>query len=138
MAASDFERIALSDGTISAAEFAEMENRYISCLEAGGLTSDGFNPDGSLGFGFRPDVGSKKANTIADRCSESSGSNTVGSLYFAMHRNPQNLDEATIVAACLAGEEGRSRVATMRAITTGTLPEHDVSLFLTLTWARRH
>lgn len=101
MASSDFERKALSDGTISDAEFAEVENRFISCLKAGGVTSTGFNPDGSLEFGFPPSLGPDKANKIADGCSASSGRDTVGSLYFATRRNPQNLDEAKIAAACL-------------------------------------
>ena len=105
MATSVFERKALSDDAISDTEFAEVEDRFITCLEAGGLTSAGFNPDGSIEFGFPPDMGSDKANTISDRCSASSGHDTVGSLYFATHRNPQNLDEAKIVAACLANKK---------------------------------
>jgi hypothetical protein len=100
-ASSDFERKALSDGTISDAEFAEVEDRFISCLKAGGITSAGFNPDGSLEFGFPPSMGPDKANKISDGCSASSGRDTVGFLYFAMRRNSQNLDEAKIAAACL-------------------------------------
>ncbi|NEN07895.1 hypothetical protein G3T36_18725 [Diaminobutyricibacter tongyongensis] len=104
-ASSDFERNALSDGTISEAEFAEVENRFITCLRAGGLTTAGINPGGSLEFGFPPEMGPDKANRISDNCSASSGYDTVGSLYFAMRRNPQNLDEAKIAAACL-GRKG--------------------------------
>ncbi len=78
-----------------------MENRFMTCIEVAGLTSEGFIPDGSLGFGFPPEMGPDKANIAADRCSASSGYNTVGSLFFAIHRNPQNLDEAKIAAACL-------------------------------------
>ncbi|HEY2556369.1 MAG TPA: hypothetical protein VGI08_04620 [Diaminobutyricibacter sp.] len=100
-ASSDFERKALSDGTVSGEELAEVELGFITCLEAVGLTSDGFNPDGSVGFAFPPDMGSHKANALSDRCSASSGFDTVGSLYFATHRNPQNLDDAKIIAACL-------------------------------------
>ncbi|GIT79934.1 hypothetical protein LLS1_16030 [Leifsonia sp. LS1] len=100
-ATTEFERTALADGRISDAEFAEMENRFTTCLTERNVTFGGFKPGG--GYEFRPGAGvsSEKANTIADDCSASSGLNTIGYLYFAMQRNPQNLDEARLMAACL-------------------------------------
>ncbi|MGG7507472.1 hypothetical protein [Plantibacter sp. YIM 135249] len=98
---SDFERKALSDGSISDAEFAEMENRFKTCLESKGIPFSGFKPGGGYKFQYPSGMDSKKANTIADECSADSGLNTLGSLYFAMQRNPQNLDEPSIISACL-------------------------------------
>jgi hypothetical protein len=100
-ATTEFEREALADGRISDAEFAEMENSFVDCLRERNVSFGGFGPAG--GYGFTPGTGTTtgEANSIADECSASSGLNTVGYLYFAMKRNPQNLDEATITAACL-------------------------------------
>jgi hypothetical protein len=99
-ASSDFERKALADGSISDSEFAEMENRFKTCLTSHQMTFSGFKPGGGYDFHFGGG-NSGAANQAADKCSASSGLNTVGSLYFGMLRNPQKLDEATIVAACL-------------------------------------
>jgi hypothetical protein len=96
-ATSNSERIALSDGIVSRSEIDLVEKRFVACLEDEGLTSSGFEPDGSVGFGFPPEMGSDVANEIADRCSASSGKDTVGFLYFAMKDNPQNIAEATRV-----------------------------------------
>ncbi|WP_434316147.1 hypothetical protein [Leifsonia sp. P73] len=100
-ATTDFERNALADGRISDAEFAEMENGFVECLRDRNVTFGGFGPAGGYGFTPGPGTTTAEANGIADECSASSGLDTVGSLYFAMQRNPQNLDEASITAACL-------------------------------------
>lgn len=100
-ATTDFERSALADGRISDAEFAEMENAFATCMRDRNVAFGGFGPGG--GYEFKPGSGTttEEANTIADECSATSGLDTIGSLYFAMQRNPQNLDEAAITAACL-------------------------------------
>lgn len=103
----DFERLALDDESISDAEFSEMESTFNSCLEDQGLTFESFKPHGGYDFGLTQGITPEQGNRIADECSASSGVNTVGYLYFAMQRNPQNLDEATIMADCLV----RSKVA---------------------------
>ncbi|WP_345189650.1 hypothetical protein [Leifsonia shinshuensis] len=97
----DFERKALEDDRISDAEFAEMESAFTTCMRERNVTFRGFRPGG--GYEFRPGRGTTtaEANGIADECSASSGLDTVGSLYFLMKRNPQNLDEDAIMAACL-------------------------------------
>lgn len=104
-AATPFERAALADGKILDAEFAEMEAKFSNCLAAHDITFTGFKADGSFDFGFPPSLGSAQANVIQDECSRSSGDNTIGSLYFGMQRNPQNLDEPTIIAACLVSKK---------------------------------
>lgn len=100
-ATTEFERTALADGAISDPEFAEMENRFTSCLTDQRVTFAGFKPGG--GYEFRPGdrMTSDQANAIADDCSAASGLDTVGYLYFALQRNPQHADDARIVAACL-------------------------------------
>ncbi len=100
-ATTDFERMALEDDRISDAEFAEMENAFATCMGDRNVTFEGFKPLG--GYGFRPGNGTTtaEANGIADDCSAASGLDTVGLLYFQMRRNPQNLDEDAIAAACL-------------------------------------
>lgn len=100
-ATTDFERSALSDGVVTEAEFAEMEDRFSTCMHDKGVEFTGFNPGG--GYEFRPGAGmtSEDANRVADECSARSGLDTIGQLFFAQHRNPQNLDDATIIAACL-------------------------------------
>ncbi|PDQ34328.1 MAG: hypothetical protein B5766_11835 [Candidatus Lumbricidophila eiseniae] len=100
-ATTDFERKALSDEKISEAEFAETEHRLKACLGAHGITFSGFTSDESFEFNFSSDMGSDRADELADKCSVSSGLDTVGSLFFQVRKNPQNLDWATIMAACL-------------------------------------
>lgn len=100
-ARTDFERSALADGRITDAEFSEMENGFAGCLRDHNVTFDGFGVGGGYGFTPRTGTTTEEANSIADDCSARSGLDTVGYLYFAMQRNPQNLDEATITAACL-------------------------------------
>jgi len=100
-ATTDFERKALSDEKISEAEFAEMEHRLKTCLGAHGITFSRFTSDESFEFTFSSDMGSDRADELADGCSVSSGLDTVGSLFLQVRKNPQNLDWATIMAACL-------------------------------------
>lgn len=103
-ASTDFEWEALRDGSISEGEVAEAENRFGTCMEDQGLDFNGFKAGGGYDFGLGG-VDPDRANTIADDCSANSGVNTVVSLYFAMQRNPQRQDEATIIAACLVAEQ---------------------------------
>lgn len=100
-ATSDFERTALADGRISDAEFAEVENAFSACMTEHDVSFEGFRPGG--GYAFAPGAGmtADDANDVADQCSATSGLDTIGYLYFAQQRNPQNQDEAAIVTACL-------------------------------------
>lgn len=103
-ATSDFERKALADEMISDSEFAEMENRFTTCLEEHSISFSGFSPTGAFEFHFREGMNAATASATADSCAASSGNDTIGSLYFAMRRNPENLDESAIMAACLVGK----------------------------------
>ena len=96
---SDFARTVLADGQITDAEYAEMEERFRSCLAEDGVTFDGFRPDGGYTTSLAPNGGDTYA--IIQRCSKSSGEDTVGALYSFMRTNPDNLDSMTIMAECL-------------------------------------
>lgn len=100
-ATSDFERQALSDGIVTDAEYAEMEERYRACLGRKGIGFTGFNADGSHDFQAAKGMTAEAANKVADDCSATSGVNTVGMIRNFMRSNPQHLDMATIMASCL-------------------------------------
>ena len=96
---SDFARRVLADGQITDAEYAEMEERFRSCLAEDGITFGGFRPDGGYTTSLAPNGGDTYA--MIQVCSKSSGEDTVGALYSIMRTNPENLDGATIMAECL-------------------------------------
>ncbi|MDR3067959.1 MAG: hypothetical protein LBU50_00430 [Cellulomonas sp.] len=96
---SDFARNVLSDSQITDAEYAEMEERFRTCLADDGITFDGFRDDGGYTTSLAPDDGDTEAMITV--CSESSGEDTVGALYTIMRSNPDNLDVPTIMAECL-------------------------------------
>jgi hypothetical protein len=98
---SELERQVLQDEKITEMEFAEIENRFKSCMTAQKVSFTRFNPGGGFDFSFADGMTSEQANQVADDCAASTGINTVGSLYFQMQRNPQNLDQDTIGAGCL-------------------------------------
>lgn len=94
-----FVREAIKDGTVTDEEYAEMFERFRSCLEAAGITLT------VNGLRYRwniPEGGSADdANSSFDRCSVEAGENYIGWLYYGVKRNPENLDEDEITAACL-------------------------------------
>lgn len=98
---SEFERNVLADGVVTDGEFSEMQDRFAKCLTAHDIQFKGFNAAGGYDFDFGERMSAAEANAAADTCSASSGLDTVGSLFFAMHRNPKNVDEATLMADCL-------------------------------------
>lgn len=98
---SRFERSALEDGIVSDSEFAEMTDRFDRCLADGGVVFGGFDAGGGFDFSFSEGASPSDANATADDCSQSTGNDTVGSMYFQMQRNPLNLSESTIIADCL-------------------------------------
>jgi len=104
-ATTDFERKVLVDEKVSDAEFAEMESRFRACLSSYQIIFSGFKPGGGFSFDFPEGMGSEKANKLTDDCSASSGLSTVGSLYFMVQKNPQHLNEATIMVECLAKKQ---------------------------------
>ncbi|QBE48023.1 hypothetical protein [Leucobacter triazinivorans] len=100
-AGSDFERQVLSDGKVTDQEYAETLDRFTECLSAYGHYDIDFGDDG--GFTFNSPKGSNDDEGVAqvEQCSKESGEGGINALYHWMKRNPENLDESTIMAACL-------------------------------------
>lgn len=98
---SEFVRKVLADEQITDAEYAEMEERFTTCLDGVGITFDGFQPDGSYHTSPAPNGGDTKA--IVDKCSMDSGATEIGMLHDIMAVNPDNQDLPTLIAKCLVG-----------------------------------
>lgn len=98
---SNFERAVLRDGVITELELAEMRNRFSRCLEAHGATEIAFTD--SSAWSLRPPKGLSDAaeEAFIKKCGTASGEPHIAALYDWVRRNPQNLDENTIMAACL-------------------------------------
>ena len=98
-AANDFVRDVLADGTITDAEYAEMTERFRSCLADRGITFNGFQPDGSYSTSLAP--GCADTHGVVSECSHTSGQDSVGALHDIMTANPDNTDAAVAIADCL-------------------------------------
>lgn len=96
---SDFVREVLADEVITDAEYAEMKNRFSICLSDRGVTLKEIAPDGSISTSVA--TGGGNTNSIVSDCSKQSGESTIGALYTFTQANPDNIDTATAVAACL-------------------------------------
>lgn len=127
-ARSPFEREALEDGTVTDAEFAEMQARLTTCLSGRGITFSGFQPDGSFEYALGR-LTPAEGNAAVQSCDSSSGYNTVGILYLDIRRNPQNLPNDRIISQCLvkngAVPEGYSAKDYDRDAPDGTFPYTD-------------
>ena len=97
-----FVRQAIKDGKVTDEEYAEMFERFRSCLDDVGITLT------LNGHSYRWDIpegsDADKANEQFDRCSVEVGENYIGWLYYGVKRNPENLDEFEIISACLVRE----------------------------------
>jgi hypothetical protein len=98
-APNDFVRTALADGNISDAEYAEMTERFRSCLADAGITFHGFQPDGAFSTSLAP--GGLDTHDVVNGCVGPSGQDSIGLLHDVMAANPDNIDAATAIAACL-------------------------------------
>jgi hypothetical protein len=98
-APNDFVRTALADGEISDAEYAEMTERFRSCLADAGITFHGFQPDGAFSTSLAPD--GLDTHEAVNGCAGPSGQDSIGLLHDIMLGNPDNIDAATAIAACL-------------------------------------
>lgn len=100
-AESDFVRTVLADEVITDQELSETRDKFTECMEAYGFTNISFDADG--GFEFYPGEGAddEAVDDQVHECSEMSGESSIGALHSWIRRNPDNQDEATIMAACL-------------------------------------
>lgn len=97
----DFVRKILKDGQVSEQENSEVLDRFSDCVSAKGYTVASYALNGSYKIEFDEGTDSEKAGEDVDKCSLSSGEADVSSLYSWTHRNPERIDENTLVAACL-------------------------------------
>lgn len=98
-AKSKFVRTVLEDGVISDGEYAEMTQKFSTCLSGSGITFNGFDPDGGFKIPAAPNGGDTHA--IVNRCSDESGQTAIGALHDLMAINPDNQDASKVMAECL-------------------------------------
>jgi hypothetical protein len=89
----------LGDGVITDAEYAEMTERFRSCLADQSVTFDGFRPDGGYTTSLAP--GGADTHEVVAACSRHSGQDSVGALHDIMTANPDNVDATVAIAGCL-------------------------------------
>lgn len=98
---SDFEREILKDGQITDLEFSEMRERFKECLAVHQISNVKFAEDGGFSFDEPDGASSQQIDDWVEQCSNESGESGIGALHSWIRRNPENLDENTIMAACL-------------------------------------
>lgn len=100
----DFERAILEDGEISDQEIAEAKDKFRTCLSDYGFSNIVMGDDGSFSVTNPADLDAGAAEERVSTCSVESGEQTVLALHSWIRRNPDNLDENTIMAACLVNK----------------------------------
>lgn len=84
-------REALRDGVISDQEYAEMKQRYASCLSAAGITLTKYDLGGAV-FDQPQSMTAEETHNIESGCSDDSGDWPIAYFYLQMRVNPQNKD----------------------------------------------
>lgn len=92
---SDDERAALDDEVVSAEEYAYFQAEILQCLDGLGV-SGSFTADGGLDYSKPKDV----TDDDIRRCNVDNGIRVLA-LHDAVERNPEHLDETTIMLECL-------------------------------------
>ena len=103
-ATTDVQRTALEDGTVSDAEFQELEQDAIRCVADLGylvsVTENGYELTTLDGEGFANEAEGELATAAQDDCfAERMGA--VGQVYQLMRTNPNRDDVGTLLASCL-------------------------------------
>ncbi|MBF4461797.1 MULTISPECIES: hypothetical protein [unclassified Rathayibacter] len=78
-----------------------MIDRFKGCVSGLGYKIDEYKLDGSFNLNFPPDTDADIANEDVKSCSRDSGEAEIGSLYSWTHRNPDRMDEDTLIVDCL-------------------------------------
>lgn len=95
----------LEDGNVSDQELAETRDQFIECLAAFGFSNVKFSDDGSFSLKDPEGIDQTAGEEKITKCSEESGERSIGALHSWLRRNPERLDENTIMAACLVRKE---------------------------------
>ncbi|RLP83798.1 hypothetical protein D9V34_03025 [Mycetocola lacteus] len=99
-AKSEIERKILATGTITEQQLVESREPLVTCLASRDVTITFDSTGGSTLTSTRTTQSSPERTRIYNECVDSTGTE-VDFLYWQMKRNPDNLDEFTIVAKCL-------------------------------------
>jgi hypothetical protein len=101
-ATTDQIKAVFADGVITAEELAEAKQGYIACMEGAGYTVLLMDDDGSRGFKPpTPDTSSDEVEKQMAACDAITGWGDIAWLWTQVRINPDRLDTATIMAACL-------------------------------------
>lgn len=96
---SELQRTILTDGRITQLEFSSLQDQLKTCLESNGATNVSFTMT-ELTVTFPQDWSEGDKDELMKGCQESVYG-TVDMLYQSIARNPDNQDEAQIMADCL-------------------------------------
>ncbi|WP_156027478.1 hypothetical protein [Mycetocola saprophilus] len=103
-ATSEIERKILATGKITEQQLVESREPLITCLASRDVTITFDSTGGSTLTSKRAPQPSAERTRIYNECVDSTGTE-VDFLYWQMKRNPDNLDEFTIVAKCLVDKK---------------------------------
>ena len=98
-AASPVIKAVLEDGKISDQEYAEMKERYSSCLSAAGITLTHYGFDGGS-YTPAASMSNDEAHKAESRCSDASGEWPIAMFYVQMRVNPSHRDMASAIVEC--------------------------------------
>jgi hypothetical protein len=84
-------KAALKDGEVSDQEYAEMKERYSSCLSSAGITLTRYDFYGGA-YTPAPSMTNDEAHETESNCSDSSGEYPISYLYVQMRVNPSHKD----------------------------------------------
>lgn len=122
----DFERSVLGDGVITDAEYAEAQQRYVSCVEDQGYSlvvraSPNGDPIYEFDTGLPPDDSFEEARAAAFAAYDECGLVTIREiepLKRAIEANPQNVDREQAIIDCLVDAEVAPRGSTVEDLGT--------------------
>lgn len=92
-------KAALEDGRISDQEYAEMKERYSTCLSAAGITLTHYGFDGGS-YSPAPSMSNDEAHKKETGCSEESGEWPIAMFYVQMRVNPSHKEMASAIVDC--------------------------------------
>lgn len=96
---SEFAQLVLADDEVTDAEMLEANRLLVDCLEAAGFPGSVVDDRGGL---IVPDRGlGEDVNPFVAECEDSLGWPSVSMLYHHTRRNPGNVDNDELMAACL-------------------------------------
>lgn len=92
-------KAALEDGRISDQEYAEMKERYSTCLSGAGITLTHY---GFEGGSYTPasSMSNDEAHKVETGCSDESGEWPIAMFYVQMRVNPSHKDMASAIVDC--------------------------------------